>query len=111
MSHPEPTVEDVISFVRETTHSRRTITAGTQIERDLGVTGDDGDDLLAAAEDRFGVPLAFELKPNEHLFGPEGFGLFGIPTLSRWRRRQPRPAYRDLSVAELHKAILRAGRS
>lgn len=117
MSHPEPSVEDVIRFVRKTTRSRRTVTAETRIERDLGVTGDDGAELLAAAEGYFGVALStpeqgfrptFGLGPNEYLFGPEGLGLLGVPTLIRWLRRQPRPVYRDLTVTELHEAIRRA---
>ena len=111
---------DVASFVREFTRTRRPVTPETRIERDLGVTGDDGTDLLAAAEAEFGVALstpeagvrsAFGLGPNEFLFGPEGLGLFGLPTLVRWLRRQPRPAYRDLTVAELHGAVRRAPRS
>jgi hypothetical protein len=50
-------------------------------EGDLGLTGDDGTDLLTATEKRFdvtfddsetGIPETFDLRPNEYLFNSEG---------------------------------------
>jgi acyl carrier protein len=70
------------------------ITLDTQFERDLGITGDDGEELLTAAEKHFGVLLSdeaggyrqtFNLNPNEYLFNAEGSGagfrLFKFTTL------------------------------
>lgn len=114
-----PSITEVITFVREFTgvHPHRLITAETRLEADLGVTGDDGDDLLRATIERFRVDLALpekgiaqtlQLAPNECLFGPEGIDLLGISVLVRWLRGEPRPVYRDLTVGELHEAIRRA---
>ena len=114
-----PSISEVITFVREFRLERphRLITAETRFEADLGVTGDDGDDLLNAAMERFNVDLASEengiaqtlqLAPNEYFFGPEGFDPLGISVLLRWLRGEPRPVYRDLTVGELHEAIRRA---
>ena len=56
----------------------------TLFEDDLGITGDDGCELLEATETHFGVSLAspeegyrctFDLAPHEFLFHSEGFGL------------------------------------
>jgi hypothetical protein len=84
--------------------AKRRIGPGTQFERDLGITGDDGSALLEGAQKRFGVNFAtygggyrniFGLGPNEYLFNPEGFGL-GVETV------------RAFTVGELHKAIRKA---
>lgn len=110
---PGATLDDVIAFVRdqEGVRRRRAITAETRLGADLGVTGYDGVDLLEAAERRFGVSLlseehgvceAFGLGPDEVLFGSEGFDLLGL-LLGR-----PEPNVRDLTVAELHRAIVSA---
>jgi len=111
--------EEVVAFVREFTgvRSHQAITGETRLEADLGVTGDDGKDLLCAAVERFRVDLAspengiaqtLQLGPDEYFFGPEGFDLPGISVLVRWLRGEPRPVYRDLTVGELHEAILKA---
>ncbi len=56
-SHPD--ILEVISLVREFTGLRpdRPITAEARIEADLGITGDDGIDLVRAVETRFDVNL------------------------------------------------------
>lgn len=55
---------------------RKLISLETQFERDLGITGDDGSDLLIATEREFGVKLSsendgyrktFSLGANEYL--------------------------------------------
>ena len=76
------TIAEVITFIRETCGiSERThIGPDSQIERDLGITGDDGDLLLLDAESAFGfsfesapcsVEEAFELEDGEYLFHSE----------------------------------------
>ena len=114
-----PSFDEVAAFVREFAgiSPHRSIKPETRLEADLGITGDDGDDLLRAANEHFQVDLAspdngiaqtFRLGPNEYFFHPEGFDLFGISLIIRWFRRQPAPAYRDLTAGELHKAISEA---
>lgn len=113
------TVEDVAAFVRAFTRlsARRTIGPDTRLDADLGITGDDGDDLLVGASRHFGVDLAcpdrgiartLQLESNEHLFNPEGVDPLGIARLVRLFRNEPEPIFRDLTVAELHRAILNA---
>src|ERR1700722_968930 len=74
-------------FIREYWHvsNRKSISPETQFERDLGLTGDDGADLLEATERKFGVVLSgenkelretFSLGPNEYLFHSEGLEIF-----------------------------------
>lgn len=122
MSQPEPSVEDVVAFVREFTRvgSRQPVNSQTRLEADLGVTGDDGADLLEATAARYGLDHealgsalveTLGLGPDEFVFGPEGLDLIGIGALVRWVRREPRPSYRDLTVSELHGAVLAASRS
>lgn len=61
------------------------ITRDSLVEDDLGVTGDDGDELLIAIENEFGIRFAdengsirkaFDLKEDEYLFHSEGMHLF-----------------------------------
>ena len=98
---------------------RKAVDSETRLEADLGVTGDDGADLLEAVANRFDLDYkAFDsalvdtlgLGPNEYVFGPEGLDLIGVGALVRWARRQPQPTFRDLTVRELHAALLAARR-
>jgi acyl carrier protein len=70
-------------FVREWAGLRKqkNITPETLFERDLGITGDDGCELLEAVEKHFDVTLhseedgyreTFNLTPGEYLFHSEG---------------------------------------
>ncbi|MDD5359700.1 MAG: DUF1493 family protein [Sulfurovaceae bacterium] len=115
----KPSFEEVVAFVRgfHSISPKQAITSDTLLEADLGITGDDGDDLLLAVSERFQVDLAspekgisqtLELRPNEFLFGPEGFDPIGITVLIRWLKGEPRPIYRDLTIGELHDAIQKA---
>ena len=74
-----PSFEDVADFVRRVAlvPAKQPITQHTQFERDLGITGDDGGELLQAALEHFKVDLAdggngyhkiFNLGANEYLF-------------------------------------------
>jgi hypothetical protein len=114
-----PSFDEVAAFVREFTAVRphNPITPDTRLDADLGVAGDDGDDLLHAAMERFGVDLAspdkgiaraLGLGPNDYFFRPEGFDPGGISVLIRWMRGEPPPVYRGLTVGDLHKAIQEA---
>jgi acyl carrier protein len=85
MKNP-PTFDEFAHFIREFSgdSADQVITPDTQFERDLGVTGDDGDDLLIATEKRFHIQLVteerslretFNMAPNEYLFHSEGGGV------------------------------------
>ena len=91
------------------------ITQETQFERDLGLTGDDGNDLLKATEKRFDVTLCseetgvretFNLRTNEYLFHSEGGGL-GMPFEMTTLFSTTAPTIRDFTVGELYEAVRR----
>jgi hypothetical protein len=101
--------EDFVCFIREFRKfsSGREITRRTEFERDLGITGDDGIDLLLAAQKRFNVSLTPELlslKPGEVLFHSEGFG----PNLLGIFRREPASSVRRFTIGDLYDALSRA---
>ncbi|MEO1403557.1 MAG: hypothetical protein AAFV72_20245 [Cyanobacteria bacterium J06635_1] len=119
MSGPSsgPSFDEVATFVKTFTHARRPITPDTRLEAHLGITGEDGIALIQAAEEHFQLPLAspehgirhtFRLGPNEYLFQPEDSDLLGLSSLMRRLRNEPPPVIRDLTVGELHQALLRA---
>ena len=120
MATPLP-VEAVIAFVREFSGigPRRTVGPRTRLEADLGLTGDDGEGLLDAASHYFdadlaspehGIAATLSLGPNETLFGSEGLDPLGIARLVRLFQNRPEPVVRDLTVAELHAALVNAPR-
>lgn len=84
------------------------IEAATRFEDDLGISGDDGDELLEAVEQKYGVTFtadSFDLQPNESLFHGEGFD--GIGFMIRGIFRKPEPEIRTFTVGELHDALIR----
>jgi acyl carrier protein len=93
-------------FIRESCVLGRDqrIDPDTQFERDLGVTGGDGDDLLEAVEKRFGVKLtreSFNLEPNECLFGSDA----AFPDLLEIFGRRPTTTVRSFTVGELFEVV------
>lgn len=114
-----PSIDEVAAFVRRFAGLRddASVTATTLLQADLGVTGDDGCDLLKDVASEFGIVLAtpadgyhasFELAPDQQLFDDEGWGLPGLRTLARLLGAPLRAPARDLSVGELHEALCRA---
>lgn len=94
---------------------RKAIVAETQFERDLGLSGDDGDDLLVAAEKEFEVKLGneetgvretFNLQPNESLFNSEGWGPPPAELISFFSGSQS-STVRSFTVGELFEAVRR----
>ena len=90
--------EDFADFIRSQCgiSQKKKITPESKFEDDLGVTGDDGVDLLRATEERFGVRLldaghgyrrTFDLGPDEFLFNSEGW--FPTPLGSRIQGGRP----------------------
>jgi len=112
----DPTLEEVIDFIREFSGCRnKFIDENTWLENDLGITGDDGVELLKEAEKIFDVSLPpegedfcklFSLKENEYLFHSEGIDFFGIAWLYRRLRGIPAEVIRDLSVGQLHRVLV-----
>jgi acyl carrier protein len=114
-----PTFEELADFIREWggIRSNKVIAPETQFEKDLGVTGDDGPDLLEAVEKRFNVCLdsnelpfqvLFNLGPNEALFNPEGLWLVAPEIITIFGPHPPSPGeyvVRPFTVGELHRAI------
>ncbi len=107
-------LSDVISFIKENQGigSSREISESTLLESDLGITGDDGIELLEDLEKRFDISFAgsdgslreaFGLEKNEFLFHGEGFDFFGI-SASLFGRAHTR--VKALSVGELHRVIV-----
>jgi hypothetical protein len=94
--------EDFLAFIRQDQGiSRKTsLLESSLLERDLGITGDDGDDLLQAIQRKFGISFIgadFDLGEGQYLFHSEGLDLFG-------RTGNVKP----LSVGELYRASCRA---
>ena len=101
------TFEQVADFVRAWAVLRTNIfiQPETQFERDLGITGDDGSDLIVDAAAEFGVKLtedSFDLGFNEFLFHSEGID---ISPVIQSLFGKPMPEVRAFTVGELHNAI------
>jgi len=115
----------VIAFVRERSRipTRVPIDGHTRLDADLGVTGDDGDELLRDVASHYQVALsnktsgyrdAFELGADEYLFNREGVSLFGIGSLICWIlrgfREAPQTVVVDLTLERLHSVVVRQWR-
>lgn len=109
-----PTFDQFAGFIREWAGLARTtsINPASLFEEDLGITGDDGRELLTATEARFGVSLSsdedgyrrrFDLGPNEFLFHSEGSG-FDLQALLG---ADP-TTVRAFTVGDLYRAVQRA---
>lgn len=110
MSEPQDaSFERLCEIIREESGFRpdKRIAPETQFERDLGITGADGDELLEAVGRNCGIQFtreSFGLSPNEFLFNPEGWDIFGV--IIRLLLRKPEPEVRSFTVGELHRAVL-----
>lgn len=81
-------LEDLVDFIKDCfSFTNKEITRESLLERDLGITGDDGDELLLAIMDEFSIEFrdekdsirdAFELKDDEYLFHGEGWSISGL---------------------------------
>ena len=105
-----PSFDQFVAFVREFAgiSPKVEIAHPTRFECDLGITGDDGSDLLQATGRRFAVQLSseehgyrltFGLGPNEYLFHSEGFDLFGLCSRGS--------SVREFTIGELYDAMCR----
>ncbi|WP_052127540.1 DUF1493 family protein [Enterobacter cancerogenus] len=65
----KPTLEEVIEFVHEFSGDHKSvITEHTLLDADLGITGDDGVELLEDAEKKFGVSFVTEERSFQKIF-------------------------------------------
>jgi acyl carrier protein len=103
-----PSFEQLAEFIRRECGLRKDkhIDADTQFERDLGITGDDGGELLEAVEKQYQIEFtheSFGLEFNEYLFHSEGFDLSPIQSLFG----RPIPEVRSFTAGELYEAVLK----
>lgn len=116
---PTPSFDEFAEFVRDWAglSKRKQITRETFFEDNLGITGDDGCELLEATEKKFGVCLSspvdgyrttFGLAPHEVLFQSEGLGWGLTDILSLFRPSVVPTSVRVFSVGELFEAVKRA---
>ena len=105
-----PSFEDLAELIRKCQGLKadKPINPDSQFERDLGVTGDDGTELLQKIEQHYGIhftPESFQLQDNEFLFNGEGLDIFGVV----WRmiRNKPESEVRSFTVGELYLALQR----
>jgi hypothetical protein len=71
-----PTFEEVAELVRKVTTYRRELTEATTLQSDIGVAGDDMDELLTAYSKRFGVDLSNYISYFHT--GEEGWNIGGL---------------------------------
>ena len=112
-----PSFEEFAAFIRDWAGIPRTkIAPETLFEDDLGITGDDGCELLEATERHFGVCLSspedgyrrtFDLAPHECLFHGEGMGWGGANVIGLFRPSLP-PSVRAFKVGDLFEAVKNA---
>ena len=110
MRKEEPSFERVCEIIRDQCqlHPDERIMPDSQFERDLGITGDDGDEVLRCVAEYYDIKFtgnSFDLGPNEYLFNSEGFDLFNVPL--RMIFRKPEPEIRAFTVGELYDAALK----
>ena len=109
-------LDELIALIRE--HQgippKMAITEASLLEKDLGITGDDGCELIEVVEKKFGISFAgatgslreaVELSEGQYLFHSEGMNLFGlIASLFG----HPPENVRAITVGELYLAVCRA---
>jgi hypothetical protein len=114
----ELTIENLIEVIRDCQgfSDKDQITENSDLEKDLGITGDDGSELLEEIEKQFSISFLgadgtireiFGLAQNEFLFHSEcGVNLFGL-IASLWRKENA--VVKSITVGQLYQAAQRAG--
>ncbi|VAX36333.1 hypothetical protein MNBD_UNCLBAC01-2047 [hydrothermal vent metagenome] len=96
---------------------KKQISEYTLLEKNLGITGDDGEELLEEIEKQFLVSFigkdgtlrdSFELDKNQYIFHSEGFNLFEY-FLSLFGKESEK--VESITVGQLYEAVLRATRT
>ena len=103
---PHVSFDEVADLVAEFVGADRSrISTSTRVESDLGITGDDGEELLQAIATRFGTDFNRADHGGRFLFGSEGMSL---PLLSiRQLLGHPKPTVIPITVGDLHLAVVR----
>ena len=103
---PEPSFDEIAELIAEATGIHRgRITPAARLEQDLGVTGDDGIELLEALARRDGTDFDRPNHGGRYLFGPEGFD--PISPMVRFVLGWPAPQIIPITVRDLHLAVVR----
>jgi len=93
---PKVNFEDLVFFLQKQTGANKTITKDTLIEDDLGVTGDDAEDLIIMFSKRYNVKID-NFAFSKYFYGEPN------PFVSQNHKIKP------LTVGHLEKALI-AGR-
>jgi hypothetical protein len=113
----ELTLENLIAVIRECQgfSTKDRITEQSDLEKDLGITGDDGGELLEEVEKYFSISFRgtdgtireiFGLAPNEFLFHSECSINFFSLISSLWRKDIEK--VKSITVGQLYDAAHRA---
>lgn len=107
MNH-DASIDNLIRIIREFHRipQRKVICGNSLIENELGITGDDGVELLEEIEKTYGISFAredFGLSKNESLFHSEGASLSGLLV---WLFGRDKENVKALTVAQLHEGLL-----
>ncbi len=102
------TLEKFVDWMQDYRRDK-SVTEDSLIEDDMGITGDDGTDLLLDIEKEFDISFlgndgsireAFNLQPNEYLFHSEGVrGIFDFLF-------KPKEIVKPLTVRQLYEVII-----
>ena len=114
----ELTIENLVALIRTTQglSKKKVINETTLLENDLGITGDDGRELLEEIENQFNLSFAgkdgslkdvFDLENDQYLFHSEGVDLFGIFSFLLGKKPEN---VKPISVGELFNAASKAKR-
>jgi len=102
----EPSFDELAEVIAEVTGvDRSRITPSARLEQDLGVTGDDGVELLQALAKKFGTDFDRPDHGGRYLFGAEGFDPIS-PILLRLLGRSSATVI-PITVGDLHLAAVR----
>ena len=115
----ELSIENLVTLIRTTQgiSKNKVINESTLLESDLGITGDDGRELLEEIENQFNLSFVgkdgthkefFDLENNQYLFHSEGVDLFGIFSFFLGRKTEN---VKSISVGELYNAASKAKRN
>ena len=104
------TLPELIDFIRENQGIARNkpVLVTSYLEKDLGITGDDGSDLLEAIEERYNITFTMEslgLSKGQGLFHSEGMRIFQLIASLFGRDSEN---VKDITVGDLYIAICQA---
>ena len=104
------TLPELIDFIRENQGIARSkpVLVASYLEKDLGITGDDGSDLLEAIQDRYSISFTMDslgLSKGQSIFHTEGMRVFQLIASLVGRDSEN---VKDITVGELYLAICRA---